>query len=100
MIKPLISEKSMSSIKDNKYCFIVPVNFSKKKLSQMMKEYYNVDAIKINSQKRRGKKKVYKRVKGVRQDYKIIIITLKTGQKIDGFEIEKPTDDKSVKAKK
>lgn len=81
----------MKDAKLGKFTFAVDKNSNKKQVKQAIEEYFNVDVIKINLMKFKGKiKKVgkYKRKISKGLDWKKAIVKIKEGQKIDLFEVE------------
>jgi len=99
--RALISEKSFSKAAEGKFTFIVDRTASKESVAKCIEELFDVNVLFINIANVVGKVKRSKKGLGKRADYKKAVITLKKGQKIDLFEIEKPEEkDKKVKDKK
>lgn len=98
MLKPLISEKSIARTAEDKFTFIITSKLSKVAISKMIKKFFNVTPVAVNTITRKGKVKRTGKVYGKRKDQTIAIVTLKKGEKIPGFEF--PADQKEIKAKK
>lgn len=88
IVKPIITEKTMDLTKIGKFCFYVQKNAPKKEIEKAIKKLYGVDATDVNIIKVHGKTVRKGKFYGQQKDFKKAIITLKKGQKIDGFEIK------------
>jgi len=95
--KVLVSEKSFSDATKGKYTFIVDKNASKDLVAKICENLFNVTVLTANSMNYNGKIKTTKRIKGKRADFKKVILTLKSGDKIDLFETETAEDKKKPK---
>lgn len=81
----------MKDARLGKFTFAVDKSSNKKQVKQAIEEYFNVDVLKVNLLKFKGKlKKVgkYKRQISKGLDWKKAIVKIKEGQKIDLFDIE------------
>ena len=83
LLRPVITEKSMTSSESGKVVFTVPVNASKDDIKAAVEAIFNVKVNKVNTVKQAGKVKRFRGYEGVRSDYKKAIITLADGQNID-----------------
>ena len=83
LLRPVITEKSMTSSESGKVVFTVPVNASKDDIKGAVEAIFNVKVNKVNTVKQAGKVKRFRGYEGVRSDYKKAIITLADGQNID-----------------
>ena len=83
LLRPVITEKSMTSSERGKVVFTVPVNASKDDIKAAVEAIFNVKVNKVNTVKQAGKVKRFRGYEGVRSDYKKAIITLADGQNID-----------------
>jgi large subunit ribosomal protein L23 len=83
---PLISEKGVSMMEDNKYCFKVAVYANKHEIKNAVEEVFKVEVTKVNTVKYDGKKKRVGVHTGNRAQWKKAIVTLKEGHKIEVFE--------------
>lgn len=89
LINPIITEKAMQDVGNSKYTFQVASDVNKHQIAQAIKEIYNVEAIKINIIKIKSQKKLVRgKTLATDRGYKKAIVTLKKGQKIEGFEVK------------
>jgi len=84
--KPVISEKSMGLVEENKYTFIVDMGSNKIEIRQAVEELFNVKVNKVRTMRVKGKLKRVRNRWGKTPDRKKAIVTLKEGQKIQLFE--------------
>ena len=98
--KVLVSEKSFSDAALGKYTFIVDKNASKDSVAKACESLFNITVLSANSMNYKGKVKTTKRIKGKRSDFKKVILTLKSGDKIDLFETETAEKKQDTKDKK
>ncbi|MBU1131647.1 50S ribosomal protein L23 [Patescibacteria group bacterium] len=84
--QPLISEKSTDLALLNKYVFVVPINANKTEVAKVIKSIYGVKPIKMNMVRRKGKNVRHGRIKGKKQDFKKVIVTLAKEDKIEVYE--------------
>ncbi|AKM82687.1 TPA: 50S ribosomal protein L23 [Candidatus Berkelbacteria bacterium] len=89
LIRPVITEKTMAGAADSKFVFEVMPNVNKHQITQTIEEIYKVNVIKININKYKPEEKLIRgRLKSRIHGEKRAIVTLKKGQKIEGFEIK------------
>lgn len=89
IITPIITEKSMQRAGVGKYTFAVTANENKAHIAKQVKEIYRVDATKVNIIKMQPIEKIVRgRTKAKVRSKKYAIVTIKKGQKIDGFEMK------------
>ncbi|ATW27118.1 50S ribosomal protein L23 [Candidatus Formimonas warabiya] len=86
LIKPLVSEKSISLMEQNKYPFIVDKNANKVEIKHAVQELFKVTVLNVTTMTVKGKMKRMGRYIGKRPDRKKAIVTLKPGDKIEVFE--------------
>lgn len=86
IIKPLVSEKSMGMMEENKYTFIVDKNANKLEVKHAVQEIFKVTVLNVTTMVVRGKIKRMGKYEGKRPDRKKAIVTLKSGDKIEVFE--------------
>lgn len=98
--KILVSEKSFADASVGKFSFIVDKKMSKNDASKAIKDLFDIEIISLNSMNYKGKVKISRKNRGVRSDFKKIIVTTKPGSKIDLFEIEKTEESKKGKKEK
>jgi len=84
--KPLITEKSMSLLEQNKYTFLVDLRANKTEIKQAVEAIFKVHVLNVNTMRVKGKMKRVRRIAGKTPDVKKAIVTLKDGDKIDMFE--------------
>ena len=93
----LISEKSFADVARSKYTFVVPKDLDKKMVAAECEKIFGVKVLSVNIMNYNGKIKTNRKGKGKRSDWKKVIVTVKTGQKIDLFEIEEKDKEKKNK---
>ena len=86
--KFVLTEKSANYSSEGKYRFVVCKSLKKGDVAPIFKNIFGVDIIKVNSLNKKPKVKRFKGVKGKRAEEKILIVSLKEGQKIDFQELE------------
>ncbi|MCL6476835.1 MAG: 50S ribosomal protein L23 [Peptococcaceae bacterium] len=84
--KPLITEKSMDLVGENKYTFIVDLNSNKIEIRKAVEELFKVKVEKVHTIRYKGRMKRVRGRMGRTPDYKKAIVTLKAGDKIEIFE--------------
>ena len=89
ILQPILSEKSIAGTENDKFIFVVADNANKHEVAQAIKSIYNVDAIKVNIINVQPENKLVKgRFQSHSKGIKKAVITLKKGQKIEGFEFK------------
>lgn len=87
--KPIISEKSMNETAAGKYIFKVAPKANKQQIAKAIEEMYKVAVLKVNSIKVKPEERLVRgRFKSKTKLWKKAIVTIKKGQKIEGFEIK------------
>ncbi|MDD3268045.1 MAG: 50S ribosomal protein L23 [Syntrophomonadaceae bacterium] len=86
IIKPVVTEKSMSLLADSKYTFIVDKKANKTEIKNAIEKIFEVKVEKIYTMNVKGKPKRMGRFEGHKPDRKKAIISLKAGHKIRLFE--------------
>lgn len=84
--KPLITEKSMDLVNENKYTFIVDTKSNKVEIKKAVEELFKVKVEKVNTMKYKGRMTRVRGRLGFTQDYKKAVVTLRQGDKIEIFE--------------
>jgi len=89
--RPIMSEKSMKLVSENKYMFEVSGGASKGAIKSVVESMFGVDVVCVNTIKNASKGK--RSLAGSRKPYtragiKKAVITLKEGQKISLFDIK------------
>jgi large subunit ribosomal protein L23 len=87
--KPLITEKTMQLAQKGIFTFVVAKHASKGQIGAAVSGIYKVDAIGVNTVSMHGKvrKAGRRQVKKSQPDWKKAMIRLKSGQKIEAFQV-------------
>ena len=86
LVQPMVSEKSMIMMGDNKYSFIVARDANKIDIKQAVEKLFNVKVVNVTTRNQRGKLKRMGRYSGYRPNTKRAVVTLQAGDKIQIFE--------------
>lgn len=85
--KPVITEKIMTAMAENKYTFIVHINSNKSQIKRAVEEVFGVKVASVQTIRTMGKTKRMGVHVGKRSDYKKAIVTLAADSKgIEFFE--------------
>ena len=85
--KPIITEKTMTAMAENKYTFIVHINSNKSQIKRAVEEVFGVKVASVQTIRTMGKTKRMGVHVGKRPDYKKAIVTLAADSKgIEFFE--------------
>ena len=84
--KPVITEKSMGMLDENKYTFVVDPRANKTEIRQAIESIFDVTVTKVATQNRQGKRKRRGWTVGKRPDTKRAIVTLAEGDEIELFD--------------
>ena len=85
--KPVITEKTMTAMAENKYTFIVHINSNKSQIKRAVEEVFGVKVAGVQTIRTMGKTKRMGVHVGKRSDYKKAIVTLAADSKgIEFFE--------------
>lgn len=84
--KPVVTEKSMSLLQDNKYTFLVDPRANKTEIKNAVEKLFKVKVLKVNTMRYKGKPKRVRQFVGRTPQFKKAIITLRPGDKIEIFE--------------
>lgn len=85
--KPVITEKTMAAMADNKYTFIVHIDSNKSQIKRAVEEVFDVKVQSVQTSRTMGKTKRMGVHVGKRADYKKAIVTLtKDSKTIEFFE--------------
>jgi large subunit ribosomal protein L23 len=82
---PVISEKSVGLVEDNKYTFWVNPAANKIEIKAAVEKMFKVTVVEIRTLSVKGKMKRVGKYAGMTSDRKKAIATLKAGDKIDNF---------------
>src|SRR5271170_7213707 len=99
VIKPLITEKSMSGVTKGKYSFIVAKDASKAAIKAAIKQQFNVTVVSVATSVQKGKTQRVgiRRTEVDKPAVKKVTVTVKKGDKIGMFE---PGGEEDVKKEK
>ena len=86
LVRPVITEKSMSETNTGRYTFEVVRDSNKREIAEAVAEAFNVDVLAVNVSTVHGKERRLGKRKGKRPDWKKAVVTLAPGEKITGFE--------------
>lgn len=85
LVKPMISEKTIALMEEDKYTFFVAKDANKIEIKKAVEEIFNVTVVDVNTRNQKGKLKRMGRYEGRRPNSKKAIVTLKAGDKIEVF---------------
>ncbi len=87
IIAPMLTEKTTSlQNANNNYTFKVSLNANKIEIAEAIERIFNVNVLRVNTIRQRGKTKRMGRFVGKRADWKKAIVKLKEGDSITEFE--------------
>ncbi|BBJ27230.1 MAG: 50S ribosomal protein L23 [Athalassotoga sp.] len=86
LIRPLITEKALSGVKNATYSFEVDLRANKHTVRNAVERLYNVQVADVRIMNVKGKPKRYGRSEGYSRSYKKAIVQLKEGFKIQELE--------------
>jgi large subunit ribosomal protein L23 len=85
IVRPIITEKSMSGILLKRYTFQVAKEANKIEICQAVEQLFNVKVAKVNTMNVRGRAKRVGQHSGYKPDWKKAIVTLKEDSKTIEF---------------
>ena len=87
IIKPVVTEKSMDDMSENKYTFVVDKRSNKTEIKSAVQEVFDVKVARVNTMNMIGKVKRQGATSGRRASWKKAIVTLTPDSKgIEFFE--------------
>ena len=86
VIKPVVTEKSIGLMENNKYVFKVALSANKIEIKKAIEEIFKVKVVDVNTVRVKGKEKRMGRSVGKTSDYKKAIVQLAEGDSIEIFE--------------
>lgn len=87
IIRPIITEKSISGVSDKKYTFEVEKSANKIEIAKAVEEIFKVKVVKVNTVSVRGQLRRQGRTQGYTKSWKKAIVTLTPDSKsIEVFE--------------
>lgn len=89
IVQPVITEKSMADVNKSKFTFIVRLNATKKEIKMAVEKLFGVHVMNVATIVVKGKTSRVgaRRIEVVARPIKKAIVALKSGEKIDAFEI-------------
>ena len=86
IIKPIVTEKSVSLMEHNKYVFKVALSANKIEIKKAVEEIFKVKVVDVNTLRVKGKMKRMGCYEGKTSEYKKAIVQLAEGDHIEVFE--------------
>ena len=86
IIRPVVTEKSIGLMENNKYVFKVALSANKIEIKKAIEEIFKVKVVDVNTVRVKGKEKRMGRSVGRTSDYKKAIVQLAEGDSIEIFE--------------
>lgn len=86
IIKPVVTEKSVDLMQENKYCFKVAKDANKIEIKNAIEEIFKVTVVNVNTVNVHGKIKRMGRTQGMTASWKKAVVTLREGDSIEVFE--------------
>lgn len=86
IIKPVVTEKSVDLMQENKYCFKVAKDANKIEIKNAIEEIFKVTVVNVNTVNVHGKMKRMGRTQGMTASWKKAFVTLREGDSIEVFE--------------
>lgn len=86
ILAPVLSEKALSGIEDSRYVFYVRPGTNRVQVKKAVQEVFNVNVVKVNLLKVRGKDRTQGRFTGKTANRLKAIVTLKPGQRIEQLD--------------
>ncbi|NLV15766.1 MAG: 50S ribosomal protein L23 [Syntrophomonadaceae bacterium] len=86
VIKPVVTEKTMNLLAENKYTFIVDKRANKIEIKNAIEEIFKVKVDKVATVNMKGKPKRMGRFEGRKPNRKKAVVSLKPGHRITLFE--------------
>jgi len=83
IVAPIITEKATIASENNQVVFKVRRNATKPQIKAAVESLFDVKVTAVNTLLRKGKRKVFRGMRGVQQDVKKAVVTLADGHRID-----------------
>ncbi len=88
LLRPVITEKSMSQTNAGRYTFAVAPGATKQEIAEAVAIAFKVDVVAVNTSMVRGKERRLGRRIGHRPGWKKAIVTIASGQRIERYFVE------------
>jgi large subunit ribosomal protein L23 len=85
-ILPLITEKTLRLVKENRYIFLVEPKVNKEQIKSAIEKIFNVKVVKVRTTNYKKRTRGLAKIKSVRPKFKKAIVQLQSGQTISIFE--------------
>ena len=83
IVAPLVTEKATFASEQNKVVFKVRKDATKPQIKAAVERLFDVKVLGVNTLLRKGKRKVFRGMRGQQADVKKAVVTLAEGDKID-----------------
>lgn len=83
IVSPVITEKATNLTEQNKVVFRVAPKATKPQIKEAVEKLFDVKVTGVNTLITKGKKKIFRGLRGQRSDVKKAIVTLAEGETID-----------------
>ena len=83
IVSPVITEKATNQTEQNKVVFRVAPKATKPQIKEAVEKLFDVKVTGVNTLVTKGKKKIFRGLRGQRSDVKKAIVTLAEGETID-----------------
>jgi large subunit ribosomal protein L23 len=83
IVSPVITEKATNLTEQNKVVFRVAPKATKPQIKEAVEKLFDVKVTSVNTLITKGKKKIFRGLRGQRSDVKKAIVTLAEGDTID-----------------
>ena len=83
IVAPVITEKATTASEFNKVVFKVALTATKPQIKEAVEKLFDVKVTAVNTLVTKGKKKIFRGLRGQRSDVKKAIVTLAEGETID-----------------
>jgi large subunit ribosomal protein L23 len=87
IVRPVVTEKSTDLSEHDKYVFEVAVDANKNEIKQAVERFFGVKVNDVHTLNVKGKPKRLGKHMGRRKDWKKAIVTVRSGDKIDLFDV-------------
>ena len=88
LLRPVITEKSMTETNAGRYTFAVKSDAHKREIAEAVAEAFKVDVVAVNVLTVHGKIRRLGKRSGKRSDWKKAIVTLAEGQRIERYFVD------------
>ena len=85
LVKPMVSEKAIMLMEDNKYCFFVDKAANKIEIKHAVEALFDVHVVSVTTRNIMGKTRTMGRYSGKRPNTKRAVVKLAEGDKIELF---------------